>query len=68
MILNLQSESANNMLGLLINPEQVMRINFESDKKLSLDDSNMQKDLQSRADKYFTHNDEKIKYFIKQGG
>jgi patatin-like phospholipase/acyl hydrolase len=68
MILNLQSETANNMIGLLLATDQIMRINFESDRKLPIDDIEMQKDLQSRADRYFTHNSEKIKSFLEIGG
>jgi hypothetical protein len=68
MILNLQSETASNMLGLLLRADQIMRINFESDRKLLMDDVEMQKDLQSKADRYFTHNSEKIKSFLGIGG
>ncbi|MCK4355895.1 patatin-like phospholipase family protein [Candidatus Bipolaricaulota bacterium] len=37
MLLNLQSETANNMVGLLLNQDQILRLNFESDKSLPLD-------------------------------
>lgn len=68
MILNLQSETADNMLSLLLDECQIMRINFESDRRLPIDDIEMKKDLQSRADRYFTHNSEKIRSFLAIGG
>jgi len=68
MILNLQSETADNMLSLLLDSNQIMRINFESDRKLPIDDVAMKKDLQSKADRYFTHNSEKIRSFLEIGG
>lgn len=55
MILNLQSQTASNMLDLLLQPEQVLRINFDSDKPLPLDDPKEYSNLIARADKDFTH-------------
>ncbi len=68
MILNLQSETVDNILSLLLDECQIMRINFESDRKLPIDDIEMNKDLQSKADRYFSHNSEKIKSFLAIGG
>lgn len=64
MLFNLQSESASNILGLLLMPDQVMRINFDSDQKLPLDDPDEKANLISRADLDFTHNSQKIKKFL----
>jgi hypothetical protein len=65
MLLNLQAETANNMAGLLLNSEQILRINFESDRNLPLDDPNMLPDLVSTADKDFTYNSSRIRKFIE---
>ena len=65
MILNLQSQTASNMLGLLLRPEHVFSVNFESDTKLSLDDPSMFDDLISRADQKFTHLSQGIKTFLE---
>jgi len=55
MILNLQSQTASNMANLLLRPEQVLRINFESDRPLALDDPGEFRNLISTADHDFTH-------------
>lgn len=65
MLLNLQSSTVNNMLGLLLKPEQILRLNFESDLALSIDDPREFNDLVSRADRDFTHNAEKINKFLR---
>lgn len=65
MLLNLQSENANNMLGLLLEQDQILRINFESDKKLPLDSPSEYDDLVTKADREFTHQSAKIQQFIK---
>lgn len=67
MLLNLQAENADNLLGLLINRDQILRINFESDKDLPLDQSDEIDDLVSRADQEFTHKSLRIKEFFKKG-
>ena len=67
MLMNLQSENANNMLGLLIERDQILRLNFESDKKLPLDQPKDFDDLVTRADREFTHSSPKIKDFIIGG-
>ena len=64
MILNLQSQTASNMAGLLLRPDQILRINFESDKPLSLDDPDEYSNLVSRADLDFTHNSHLIRSFF----
>jgi len=65
MLLNLQAQNANNMLGLLLRPEQILRLNFESDSHLPLDDHDEYLNLVSRADRDFTHNAETIKAFLR---
>jgi len=64
MILNLQSEMANNMLGLLLDPNQILRLNFESDKDLPLDRPGEFADLITRADREFTHKSTSIQQFV----
>ena len=64
-ILSLQSQATQNYLKLLINPENFMRLDFESDLPLPLDDFNSINDLLSRADKEFTYRTEDIKRFLK---
>ena len=64
LILSLQSQSAMNYLGLILQPEQIKRIDFNSDIPLSLDDANIMGDLVARADREFTHESAKIKAFI----
>ncbi|HXH76160.1 MAG TPA: CBASS cGAMP-activated phospholipase [Bacteriovoracaceae bacterium] len=66
MLLNLQSESATNMLGLLLNPGQVLRINFDSDQKLALDDPEDKDRLIAKADFDFTHLSADIKVFLNK--
>jgi predicted acylesterase/phospholipase RssA len=70
MLLNLQAETANNMTRLLLKSEQLLRINFDSDSALPLDDSRDLKDLISRADRDFSHNSDRIQAFmnITKGG
>lgn len=63
-ILNLQSISAQNMAWLILTDDRYLRINFESDGELALDNTDIVSWLKSRADQDFTHNAEKIKNFI----
>jgi len=65
MILNLQSKSAQNMVGLMLNRNQYLRINFEKEKPLSLDDIRSVSDLISVADHDFTYNYNNIKDFLE---
>lgn len=65
VILNLQSKSIQNMLGLLLREDQYLRLNFESDNKLSLDDVDTMGDLLSRGDHDFTYNAKAIDYFLR---
>lgn len=63
-LLSLQSQSANNYLRLILPKEQVMRLDFESDTELPLDDASKVNDLISRADKLFTHECENLRNFL----
>jgi patatin-like phospholipase/acyl hydrolase len=67
MLLNLQSETANNMVGLLLKQDQILRLNFESDKSLPLDCPKEFDDLVTRADREFTHRSEEIRTFLNKG-
>lgn len=65
MVFNLQSQTADNMLGLLLDKEsQVKRINFESDMDLPLDDVGRLEDWCSRADQIFTYSSKDISDFL----
>lgn len=66
-ILSLQSQSALNYLRLQLRREQVMRIDFESDQLLPLDDASTVDDLIARADRDFSHESKEIKKFISGG-
>lgn len=61
MLMNLQSATASNVVQLLLENHQMLRINFESDTPLSLDDVRIIDDLISKADRDFTHNSAAIR-------
>ena len=63
-IFSLQSQSALNYLKLMLQPNQIIRIDFESDMPLPLDDISIIADLKSRADHSFTHESEQIRRFF----
>ena len=63
-ILSLQSQSTHNYLQLIMEKDHLLRLNFESDLPLPLDDCTATKDLFSRADKLFTYETENIKAFF----
>lgn len=67
-ILSLQSQSALNYLNLMLHPDQIKRLDFESDKPLPMDDLSILDDLISKADKMFTHESESIRAFMESGG
>lgn len=64
MLMNLQAETANNMLGLILNPEQILRLNFDSPSQLAMDDPHEFENLVTRADKDFTHAAARIRDFL----
>ena len=69
LILNLQSDTAHNMLCLLIGESplesrRVLRLTFESDRPLSMDSVGEGADWITRADHAFTHYAARIKDFL----
>ena len=63
-IFSLQSQSTVNYLDLLLRPEQIKRIDFESDLPLPLDDVSMLDRFITKADHDFTRESKKIKKFV----
>ncbi len=66
-IMNLQVKSSENTVGLILGSEQYLRINFSSDKALSLSDINIVQGLKSKADADFIIHSKKIQQFLKRG-
>lgn len=65
LILSLQSQAAHNHLKLMLPESQWMRLNFESDKELPLDDVTAVDSLIAKADKLFTDESAKLKSFLE---
>lgn len=63
-ILNLQSINVHNTVNFMLPSDNYLRINFESDKNLSLDSVDIISELESKAARAFTHNSEKIKTLL----
>ncbi len=63
-MMSLQAQTTDNYLQLMLRPEQVLRLDFESDCPLPLDDCSALDDLVSNADRLFTHNSSKIRDFL----
>jgi patatin-like phospholipase/acyl hydrolase len=61
----LQSQATNNYLKLLLLENQILRLDFESDLSLPLDDCSTVDDLISRADRLFSHKSTAIRDFLK---
>ncbi|MCK8137620.1 CBASS cGAMP-activated phospholipase [Pseudoalteromonas sp. 2CM28B] len=66
-MLSLQSQSALNYLKLHLKPEQILRIDFESDTDLPLDEVSEIDNLISLADKDFTYGSKEISNFVLGG-
>jgi patatin-like phospholipase/acyl hydrolase len=66
MILQLQSVSDMNKTGLILG-ENYLRLNYDSDKELPLDDVKILREMKNRADFTFTHNSEQIRDFLELG-
>lgn len=64
LILNLQSKTASNMVGLLPKGEYV-RLNFSKDYRLSLDDVKILGDLKAIAERVFSENFIEIKKYFE---
>lgn len=63
-ILNLQSINVHNIVNFMLSKDNYIRINFESDKDLSLDSIKIISSLEAKAEKDFTHNSERIKKLL----
>jgi patatin-like phospholipase/acyl hydrolase len=63
-LLSLQAQSTHNTMGLLLG-KQLLRLNFESDEALPLDDVSCIGDLISKADDEFTHRAHEIREFFE---
>jgi patatin-like phospholipase/acyl hydrolase len=63
-LMSLQAQSTHNYLQLMLDKEQMLRLNFESDLPLPLDDITAVDDLISRADRVFTHQSPEIRKFF----
>jgi len=65
-LLSLQAQSTNNTMKLILRDDQLLRLDFESDNELPLDDVSCISDLQSQADHKFTHNAHLIREFFNE--
>ncbi|QSV46910.1 CBASS cGAMP-activated phospholipase [Geobacter benzoatilyticus] len=63
-LMSLQAQTTNNYLQLMLRADQVLRLDFESDCALPLDDCSALDNLISKADHIFTHNSSKIRDFL----
>ncbi len=63
-LLYLQASAASNMVGLLLNAEQILSLNFDTDAAMAMDNPRLQDDLVSKADKEFTYKSETIRAFL----
>ncbi|OGR08122.1 MAG: hypothetical protein A2511_17750 [Deltaproteobacteria bacterium RIFOXYD12_FULL_50_9] len=63
-IMSLQAQTTHNYLQLMLREDQILRLDFDSDCPLPLDDCSAIDDLISNADRMFTHNSPKIKDFL----
>lgn len=64
MLLNLQSATANNMTRLLLDGDRMVRVSFDSDTDLPLDEVKSIADLISKADRDFTHQAKAIRELL----
>lgn len=67
-LLSLQAQSTQNYLQLLLEKHQLLRLNFESDNHLPLDDVREIDNLIAKADKTFTHQSADINNFLMKSG
>lgn len=63
-LMSLQAQTTHNYLQLMLREDQILRLNFDSDCPLPLDDCSAIDDLISNADHMFTHNSPKIRDFL----
>jgi patatin-like phospholipase/acyl hydrolase len=64
-LMSLQAQTTHNYLKLLLKENQILRLDFESDRSLPLDDCSAVDDLISRADKDFSQKSAEIRDFLK---
>jgi len=64
-LMSLQGQATHNYLKLLLKENQILRLDFESEHHLPLDDCSAIDDLISRADRIFSHSSTAIRDFIK---
>jgi patatin-like phospholipase/acyl hydrolase len=65
-LMSLQAQSIENQINLLLDPKQIMRINYTSDKQLPLDDYTKTGDILSQADMDFTYKSAAIERFLQE--
>ena len=65
LIMSLQAQSVHNYLSLLLKPEQIKRISFETDQVLPLDETTCVDKFLSKADSMFTYEAASIKEFLE---
>jgi hypothetical protein len=65
-LMSLQAQTTYNYLKLLLKENQILRLDFESDRSLPLDDCSAIDVLISRADKDFSYNSAVIRDFLNQ--
>ena len=63
-MMSLQAQTTHNYLQLMLQEDQILRLDFDSDCPLPLDDCSAIGDLISNADRMFTHNSPKLKKFL----
>ncbi len=63
-LLSLQAQSTQNYLQLMLGKDQLIRLDFESDNPLPMDDVAVLYDLISRADRTFTHESAELMKFF----
>jgi len=64
MILNLQSASVENTVGLILDQKNYVRLTFSTDKDLRLDDLRLLREMKSKADHDFTYSAARIKKLL----
>jgi len=66
-IMNLQSVNVDNIVRFILDDDKLLRINFDTDCDVALDDVSSVENLIARADERFTYSFEKIKAFLTGG-
>jgi uncharacterized protein len=66
MLLYLQSINDENRTRLILR-DNYLRVNYDADKEISLDDTKIIMEMKNRADFTFTHYSEKIRVFLEIG-